>query len=168
LINLDGSTRVTVNGYAAGAPVLLIQQFHTTADSRNTTFRRARGTDTVPTAVAASDEISEITFVAHDGTSYVTTSEITHTVDGVVSTGVIPTRIDISATDETGSRSNKISIKGRKTEFLTVPVLPTYANEAAADSAIGGSGNRVNGMMYYDTTLTKVRAVAGGSWTSLH
>jgi len=166
-VTFDVAARITVIGYNA-VPALQIAQFHDTQDARNITLRRARGTESSPLAVQTSDDIFEIASVAHDGTSFVNTSEITSVVDGIVSTGVIPSRLDISVSDETGSRTNKVSIKGRKTEFLTVPVLPTYADETAADAAIGGSGNRVNGMMYYDTALGKVRAVAGGSWTSLH
>jgi len=163
LIYLDGSTRITINGYAAG-PVLLAQQFHATADARNITIRRGRGIDTAPTSVQNGDEISEITFVAHDGTGYVTSSEITHTVDDTVSTGIVPSRIDISVTDETGSRTNKLSIKGRKIELLAMPVLPTFADESAANAAVT---TPINGMMYYDTGAGKIKGYQSGSWVIL-
>lgn len=163
LIYLDGSTRITINGYAAG-PVFLAQQFHSTADARNVTFRRGRGTDTAPTAVVNGDEISEITFVAHDGSAYVTSSEITHTVDGAVSTGVIPSRIDISTTNEVGTRANRLSIKGRTIDMLAMPVLPTFADETAANAAVT---TPANGMMYYDSGAGKIKGYQGGAWVVL-
>jgi hypothetical protein len=63
------------------------------------------------------------------------------------------------------------NVRGLTNNYVTfnqMPVLPTYADETAADTVIGGSVNRVNGMMYYDTALGKIRAVAGGIWVDLH
>ena len=43
--------------------------------------------------------------------------------------------------------------------------LATYADETAANAAVGGTP--ANGMMYYDTALSKIRGYQGGAWADL-
>lgn len=67
-----------------------IQQHHSTVDANPLNFVRSRGTNTAPTAVINGDDIIDITFTGHDGTTYRTAASITVGVEGAVSTGVIP------------------------------------------------------------------------------
>jgi len=126
------------------------------------------GTTGTPLAVQNGDAIFDFAFAGYDGTANRAVAQMRVVTDGAVSAGVVPGRFDFFTTNLSGASAVRLSIATTKTTFNNVPVLPTYADETAADTAIGGSGNRVNGMMYYDTALGKIRAVAGGSWVDLH
>jgi hypothetical protein len=67
-----------------------IQQHHSTADANPINIVRTRGTNAAPTAVINGDDIIDITFNGHDGTTFRTAASITVGVEGAVSTGVIP------------------------------------------------------------------------------
>jgi hypothetical protein len=148
---------------------------------------RSRGTFDSPTAVQSGDRIASILFAGHDGSSttpglgYGASVQIRAIVDGAVGTNQVPGRLEIATADSSGTMTVRMrldsdgqtrldNVRGLTNNYVTfnqMPVLPTYADETAADTAIGGSGNRVNGMMYYNTALGAIRAVVGGSWTSL-
>ena len=130
-------------------------------------FIRQRGTFESATVVQSTDPIFELDFLGYDGTTNTTAAKIRATVSGSVSSGIVPGKLDFYVSDSSGTSASRIEVQSLKTTFNNVPVLPTFADETAADAAIGGSGNRVNGMMYYDTALGAVRAVVGGSWASL-
>lgn len=137
------------------------------SDACNLQFTRGRGTSTSPLTVLTGDPIYDMTFLGYDGTTYSFAAGIRGLVDGTVSSGVVPGRIDFRIRNSAGSTTVSPQFSSVKAVFNTMLQLPTFADETAADTAIGGSGNRVNGMMYYDTALGAVRAVVGGSWTSL-
>lgn len=67
-----------------------IQQHHSTADANPINIVRTRGTNAAPAAVVNGDDIIDITFNGHDGTTFRTAASITVGVEGVVSTGVVP------------------------------------------------------------------------------
>jgi len=76
--------------YSSVASMFGFTQAHATADARNITFARARGTTTALTAVNNGDEIAEITFAGYNGTGYTTGAQITVTVEdaGISSTSM--------------------------------------------------------------------------------
>jgi hypothetical protein len=61
--------------------MLGISQAHATADARNVTFSRARGTTTAPTNVADGDDIADISFVAYGTSAYIAGAQISVTVE---------------------------------------------------------------------------------------
>ena len=67
-----------------------IQQHHSTVDANPINIVRTRGTNAAPTAVINGDDIIDITFNGHDGTTFRTAASITVGVEGAVSTGVVP------------------------------------------------------------------------------
>jgi hypothetical protein len=146
---------------------LTLHNYHTsTTDACNLTLRRARGAKDAETIVQNGDFIYDINFAGYDGAAYTGCAGIRAVVSNTPSVGVMPGRIDIRAVNNTGTNGNRVQIDAYKTVFNNMPVLPTFANEAAATSAVNSV--LTNGMMYYDTALAKVRAVAGGVWVSLH
>jgi hypothetical protein len=67
-----------------------IQQHHSTADANPINIVRTRGTNAAPTALVNGDDIIDITFNGHDGTTFRTAASITVGVEGAVSSGVVP------------------------------------------------------------------------------
>lgn len=156
------------------SPLQIFSGHSSSSNASNIILVRSRGAASVPgttgtpLAVQNGDPIFDFAFAGYDGTNNTAVAQIRVVTDGAVSTGVVPGRFEFFTSNTSGVSASRLQIATTKTTFNNVPVLPTYADETAADAAIGGSGNRVNGMMYYDTALGKIRAVAGGSWTSLH
>lgn len=136
-------------------------------DAANFALQRSRGTFDNPSTVFNGDPIYDVQFRGYDGTNYVTGAIVRAVIDGSVSSGIAPGRIDFRFQDSSGSYVGANQFNSKKSVFNTMLQLPTFADETAADASIGGAGNRVNGMMYYDTALSAVRAVVGGSWTNL-
>jgi hypothetical protein len=75
---------------AADATFFNIQQHHSTADANPINFIRTRGTNAAPAAVQNGDDIIDIVFNGHDGTTFRTAASITVGVEGAVSSGVVP------------------------------------------------------------------------------
>ena len=72
------------------ATFFTVQQHHETVDANPVSINRTRGTNIAPTAVIDGDDIADLVFNGHDGTSYRTAAVITVGIDGAVSTGVVP------------------------------------------------------------------------------
>lgn len=75
---------------AADATFFNIQQHHNTVDANPINIVRTRGTNAAPTALVNGDDIIDITFNGHDGTTFRTAASITVGVEGAVSSGVVP------------------------------------------------------------------------------
>ena len=147
---------------------LKLVNHHTSGtDACNLQFTRGRGTFDSPSTVLNGDPIYDTIYTAYDGSSYSFAASIRGVVDGTVSTGVVPGRLDFRFRNSAGGLTVGNQFNAVKSVFNTMLQLPTFADETAADAAIGGAGNRVNGMMYYDTAVGAVRAVVAGSWASL-
>jgi hypothetical protein len=77
-------------------------QHHETVDSMNFSFYRSRGTAITPTAVQERDELGEIVFWGHDGTTATAGLFLTAVVDQTPSTGIMPTRFRFAGNTGTG------------------------------------------------------------------
>lgn len=169
---------VTMKSNTSTTTPLELLSGHDSATSTKMLLRRSR-TDTVnPTAVLNNDALFGISFQGWDGAAWRFASTIQTRVDGTVSSGIVPGKLEFATNNTSGTAAVGMAIdssqnvqidnlKGYNNSYVTfgqMPVLPTYANETAADAAIGGSGNRVNGMMYYDSGASKIKAVVGGAW----
>jgi hypothetical protein len=156
-------------------------QHHETPDASNVTFFRSRGTYESLSSVQFGDEIAELAFVAWDGTARRGAANISVTVSGAVSTGIVPTNVSIGVLNSTGSSINAVVFTSEgvtevnsisnvlpltPVKFNAIPQLPTYADVTAAAASINNTP--INGMMYYDTSLGKIRAYANGGWVDLH
>jgi len=139
------------------------------SDGPRLLMRRARGTYDTPTAVVDTDVLHRITFGGHDGTSFSDNAFITARVDGTVSTGVIPTSIDIKTTDSAGSvQTNSTYRTDGATEFNGAVKLANYADSTARDAAIP---NPETGMMVFLTGTSKAQVNTDGTtggWVDLH
>lgn len=132
---------------------------------------RSRGTLIAPAAVTANDEIGSIVSSAFDGTSFILATNITSVVDGTVSTGVVPSKIDFSATNSAGATSVKMSIKGSAVEFIAPPKLPVIANDTARTTAVPTPTKGMMIMMESGTTPAATNVVQvydGSAWVNLY
>lgn len=91
---VDGNVYITRNTYAGTLTAgFTYAQHHNTADAVNFSFYRTRGTGTAPTSVQNGDDLADIAFIGWDGTQRLASATITASVDGVVSTGIIPGKL---------------------------------------------------------------------------
>jgi hypothetical protein len=89
--------------YSSVSSMFGFTQAHATADARNITFARARGTTTALTAVNNSDEIAEIVFAGYAGAAYVSGAQITVTVeDTAISSSSMKSRMTFSTNTGAG------------------------------------------------------------------
>jgi len=171
--NESGNLFLFANDVTSG-PLQIFSGHNSSSNASNVILVRARGVPSfpgqtgTPLAVLNGDPIFDFAFAGYDGTNNVGVAQIRVVTDGAVSTGIVPGRFEFFTSNTSGVSASRLTVATTKTTFNNMPVLPTYADETAADTAIGGSGNRVNGMMYYDTGAAKIKAVAGGSWTAIH
>jgi hypothetical protein len=141
----DGRFQIINGTYSSNLALANIIQSHATADARNFQFNRSRGTTASPTAAQSGDDIIDIAFGGHDGTSYQVRAAIAATVDGSVSAGVVPTKIDFL----TGTTATGVAVSigsNRQTTFNGAITLAVYADATARDAAITAP---TGGMMVY-------------------
>lgn len=101
---VDGNVSITRNTYSSAAGSgFNFTQHHATADAVNFTFYRTRGTGSVPTAVVNGDDIADIAFVSHTGTTTVAAGAITATVDGVPSASQVPMKFQFLTNNGTSN-----------------------------------------------------------------
>jgi len=161
----DGRVGIVTSTYTATS-VFQISQAHNTPDAVNATFFRARSSSASPSAVQANDDIIDIAFAGFDGTSYQTKAAISATVDGVVSTGVVPTKITISTSGTAGGTVVALTVDSKQqVSFTSAMRLAVYADNTARDTAITSPAA---GMMIFNTTSTKFQGYTGSVWVDLN
>jgi len=161
---VDGRFQITNNTYSGSLSLVNIVQAHATADARNFQFNRAKGTSASPTVVASGDDIADIAFAGYDGAAYQVRAAISATVDGAVSAGVVPTKIDFL----TGTTATGVAVSigsNRQTTFNGAITLAVYADATARDAAIA---TPTAGMMVFNTTSTKFQGYTGSAWVDLN
>jgi hypothetical protein len=97
---------------------------------------RSRGTLISPSAVQSGDQISSIASSGFSGSAFTLAAEINSVVDGTVSAGVVPSRIDVTVTNAAGVRATKMSVKAAAVEFTAPPRLPVVADDAARSTLV--------------------------------
>jgi hypothetical protein len=161
----DGRVGIVTSTYTTTS-VFQISQSHNTADAVNATFFRSRSSSASPSAVQANDDIIDIAFAGFDGTSYQTKAAISATVDGVVSTGVVPTKITISTSGTAGGTVVALTVDSKQqVSFTNAMRLAVYADNTARDTAITSPAA---GMMIFNTTSTKFQGYTGSVWVDLN
>ena len=89
----DGNVNIVRNTYSAAPGTgFLFQQHHETVDAVNFTFIRSRGTGLAPTTMLNGDDIADLAFIGHNGTSYVAGASLSVTVDGAPTGSGAPTK----------------------------------------------------------------------------
>ncbi len=132
---------------------------------------RSRGTLVSPATVNNGDEAGTIAVSAHDGTNFVTTAEINFEVNNAVSTGIVPSKMDIRVTNSTGTLATKVSVKATEVEFAVPAKLPIVADDTARTALIPSAAQGMLIFMQSGTTpaaTNKVQVFDGSNWVNLH
>ena len=124
-------------------------QSHNAADATNFTFYRTRGTGLVPTALASGDDIVDINFVGYDGVTQRGGAVISAIVDGAVSSGVMPTKLQF--------QTNNGTALGVRAELGPAGVLKVNSIQNITGSTINIAGTG---------TITATNAIIGNGAAS--
>jgi len=141
-LTIDKDGVITSNGIfqsvtvvPTGLPLLLLVNTNTVSDGARSAMRRSRGTFESPTTVVDTDVLFRLVWGGHDGTSYRDTASIEGVVSGAVSTGVIPTKLNIKTTDSLGVLTTAATVTPDQTvEAFGAIKFATYANPTARDA----------------------------------
>jgi hypothetical protein len=99
------------NDYDNLTSIFQITQFQSTAaDAQNISIFRGRGTASAPLAVQSGDDICDLVFIGHNGTSGAAGASISATISGAVSTTSMPTRIAI-ATNNGSTLAERVAVE---------------------------------------------------------
>jgi hypothetical protein len=163
---VDGRFQVATSTYTA-INLVNINQNHDTADAVNFQFNRARGSLNSPTVVQSGDDIIDLAFAGFDGTSLLVRAAISATVNGAVSTGVVPMKVAIStSTNGSGNPVEAVVVNDQQqTTFNGAIKLAVYADDTARNLAIP---TPTAGMMIFNTTGTKFQGYTGAAWVDLN
>jgi hypothetical protein len=158
---IDGNVRILRNTYSSTfGQGFTYAQHHATQEVVPLSLVRTRNTGASPTAVANGDEIANIEFYGHDGSLIREVSSIRAVVDGPVSPGVIPGRIEFR-TSNGGA---------------TISAILDSANNLKIDRIIGLTESKTNivgdlegdviGSVFADDSTIVIDGTEGGKITS--
>jgi hypothetical protein len=138
---------------------------HNDAASSGLVFTRSRGTIAAPTALTSNNEIFSLVFAGQSSTTAEPSVRLDIKLDGSVGTAIVPGKLAIATANSAGVMTDRLTIDSKGiSAFAGMVQLPTFADETAADAAVT---TPVNGMMYYDSGASKVKARQGGAWVAL-
>ena len=114
VVNVLGPTTVATNQWSSGTSLLNLTQAHTTADARNVSFTRTRGTTVAPVVVNTGDDLADIVFTGYGPSSYVTGAAISVVVvDAAPSNTSLLSKIVFSGNNGNGtSLQENVIIEG--------------------------------------------------------
>jgi hypothetical protein len=153
------------------APVSLLVANTSGAQTAPFGLTRSRGSVNTPATVINNDEIGKLASIGFDGTAFVSSSTITTVVDGAVSTGVIPSRIEVSTTNSSGTSAIRVNIKSSVVEFVVPPKLPVVADDTARTALVPTPSTGMMIFMSSGTTpaaTNKVQVYDSAAWVNLH
>ena len=153
------------------APVSLLVANTSGSQTASFGLARSRGSIATPATVINNDEIGKLAGIGFDGVSFISSSTITTVVDGAVSSGVVPSRIEVSTTNSSGTSAIRVNIKSSVAEFFVPPKLPVVADDTARTALVPTPST---GMMIFMTAGTapaatnKVQVYDSTAWVNLH
>jgi hypothetical protein len=144
---------------------MFLQQFHSSPnDSSNVTFTRARGTPTAPTSASSNDAIIDLAAAAFDGVTYTGSSTIRMNIDGAVSSGIVPGRIEFWTADSLGNQTKKAQFN--KDGILEVDTIRSLTSSLTIIGDLTGSVFSDGSTMIIDGTdgTVKYYPTTPGDW----
>ena len=143
---VDGSGRVGIGMTAPGVS-LQVQNttqaaayFDTASNNSAVDLRRNNGTFATPLTVASSNIVGTLDFSGHDGTSYNQLARVTGSVDGTVSTGIVPGRLLFSTENTSGTLTERMRIDS--SGFVGVGTsAPTVRLDVSGSTTISSQNN---------------------------
>ncbi len=151
------------------SPVLTVAGVNdSTADGESVNISRSRGTIFSPAVVQNNDNLGNFTFTGFDGTSYAFAGGIRAYVNGVVSSGIIPTRVEHTVADAAGVAKLALTVEAAKVTAGLPIKFPVYADVTARNAAVPAPEA---GMVIYLASTNKLQVNTNGSvggWVDLH
>jgi hypothetical protein len=165
-----------------------LMHHYNNADIRNFNFIKTRGTVEGWDTVQADDVLGRIVFWGASATDFdlvnksiaagasITVQCATNPVDEKVSAKIMFATAGVGEflpitkaelTNDGTWKTNKIGSLAENTalNFMSMPKLPTFADEVTANASVNDTPE--NGMMYYDSGASKIKAYQGGVWVVL-
>jgi hypothetical protein len=135
----DGNINIVRNTYSSAAAAgFLFQQHHNTADAVNFSFVRSRGTGLAPTTMLNGDDIADLAFVGHNGTSYVAGASLSVTVDGAPTGSGVPTKFSFITNNGTSQATRaELSAAG----IWKANTIQSLTTNSDLDISGNGTGN---------------------------
>ena len=155
-LNRDGNLTIIRNQYSPDLDQgFTFAQHHNTADAVNSIYYRTRGTSTSPAAVQLGDELIDIVFVGHDGTNPIPGLLLTVTVEGIVSSGRVPSKLTLFTDNGTAF--------GPRAELSSQGVWKVNTIQGLTDtlSIAGNLSGDVKGSVYADDSTRILDGTSG-------
>ena len=172
---LDNITFVSDGTPDPSTPVFSVLSASNSADGDTIAMTRQRGTAISPLAVQNNDEVGAFGFAGYDGAAYRFAGGVAGFIDGTVSSGVVPTRMELKVNNAAGTEVTVARVKSTHMEMNGLPFkLPVYANDTARNAAVPTPEAGMLCFMVSGTTpaaTDKVQVNTNGSvggWVNLH
>jgi len=128
---------------------------------------RTRGTLDAQLPVNSGDDLFGIEI---RGTSTTVTdilsSRIVGMAEGTIGASIVPGKLILQTANSAGSLVDGLTVNSKQmTTFGGMAKIVSYANEAAAEAAVGGTPS--NGMMYYDSGSNVAKMYGNSAWHAL-
>lgn len=174
---IDDNVTFVSNGVpSATSPFFAVLGSSDTASGETLALVKQRGSVLSPSPVQTNDEIGDFAFAARDTVGdYRFAGSITGIVDGTVSAGVVPSRMELRVNNSAGTEITVARVKSTHMEMNGLPFkLAVYANDTARNAAVP---TPEAGMMCFMVSGTapsatdKVQVNTNGSvggWVNLH
>lgn len=129
---IDDSFTVISNGApSATSSIFTILSASDTTDGDTIALARQRGAAGFASAVQSGDEIGAFGFSGYDGANFLFAGGISSIVDGTVSAGVVPTKMELKVNDSLGVEKTIATVKSTHIEMNDLPFrLPVYDDDA--------------------------------------
>jgi hypothetical protein len=133
----DSFTVVSDGAPSATSSIFTVLSASDTTDGDTISLARQRGAAGFASAVQSGDEIGAFGFSGYDGTNFLFAGGLSSIVDGAVSAGVVPTRMELKVNDSLGVEKTIATVKSTHMEMNGLPFkLPVYADDAARNAAV--------------------------------
>ena len=173
VVSMKGADPVAGGLYTLSNSALKIAGGFDGVRGQEIAFLRFRGTAdeggavATPSTILTGDELGALAFYGYNtGTPSIDnllSSRIVSEVSGTVTSTALPGKLTLQTANNTGTLTNGLTVdRYQMTTFGGMAKVATYADEAAAETAIGGTPT--NGMMYYDTGANCAKMYGNSSW----
>ena len=151
-IRVGNGSDLTIVGPTSGTPITTFSSFSNAAYP-SIRLSRSRGTAGTPLSVVNNDGLISLNIEAHDGTNYLISSAISSKVTGTVSTGIVPSTLDFSVTNQTGNFVSPLTVGTNPIDNGSLIELTRCNGSTISPSAItAGQSQSVLSFKTYDGT----------------
>lgn len=150
---VDGNLYITRNSYSNTVGVgFTFAQHHSTVDAVNFNFIRTRGTGTAQTTLQDGDDIADIGFIGHNGTSLASSANLTVSVEGTPTAAGVPSKFSFLTSNGTTFVTRAELSSGGTWKTNSITALTTDQNLVITANGTGSVG--LDGTLFKANTMT--------------